>query len=71
MLLRVVKRDCDLQQRECFKPIVKEEVYGLIVETENQGFEEVDKIIGKLFILRELEFILDELREEWITQYVE
>ena len=60
-----------MEQRESFQPVVKEEVYGLIVETEDQSFEEIDEVVGELVILGELELKRNQLRQEWVTQHVE
>ena len=71
LLLRVVERQSSLEQWKGLQSIIKEKVYGLIIQAKHEGFQKVDKIVSKLFILREREIKRDELGEERVAEQVE
>ena len=70
LLLRVVERHSCLEQGERLQTIVKEEIYGLVVQTENQCFEEVDKVVGEFIVLTKPELKRDQVGHERIAKQV-
>lgn len=52
LLLGVVQRERRVKQWKRLQTIVREEkVYGLVIELENESFEEVDKVVRQFVVL--------------------
>ena len=67
-LFWVVQGEGRLEERECLQTIVEEKVNGLIVEAEDESFEEVDKVVGQFVILAKLELEWDQHHHERVPQ---
>ena len=71
LLRRIVELEGRLEQGKSLHALIEEEVDRLAVQAQDQGFEEVDKVVGQLLILSEVEVVGDQLGQERIAQQVE
>ena len=71
LFLWVIECQRGLKQRECLDSIIEKEVYGLVVKSQHESFQEVDEVISELVVLAKSELKLNQLGQKWIAKQVE